>query len=132
MRNKISACCVLKGKPEERRNIKEMVLKGIRLAEVDCLCLYEDREELHCCSRTVFILVKTGKVRVVLCTLRLCEDRKELRAVVDCLHLNEERKQLQAVVMDCPHLDEGKRGKNCGQLWTVFVLMKKNNSCRLL
>jgi hypothetical protein len=29
MRNKIIACCVLRGKPEERRNIMKIVLKGI-------------------------------------------------------------------------------------------------------
>jgi hypothetical protein len=42
-----------------------------------------------------------GKDRKDLCTLHLCEDRKELRAVVDCLHLNEEKHQLQAVDVDC-------------------------------
>jgi hypothetical protein len=69
------------------------------LAEVDLL--YEDRKHLRCCNWTVFILVKTGKIREILWTLYLCEDREELRAVVDCLHLNEEKQQLRAVVMDC-------------------------------
>lgn len=71
------------------------------MAEVDRLFLYEDKEQLRCCSGTVFVWVKTGKIRVVLWTLILCEDREELRAVVDWLHFNEENQQLQAVVMDC-------------------------------
>lgn len=106
VRNKIIACCVLRENSEEKRNIMKMVLKGISLAEVDRLFLCEDREQLRCCSGTVVILVKTGKIRVVLWNLLLCEDREELRAVVDSLHLNEEKQQLQAVVMDCLRLNE--------------------------
>jgi hypothetical protein len=115
LRNKVIACCVLRGKPEEKRSNMKMVLKGISLAEVDRLFLYEQREQLRCCSGTVFILAKTGKIRVVLWTLHLCEDREELPAVVDCL-LNEEKQQLQAVVIDCLRLDEERE-----ELWAVVM-----------
>ena len=113
VRNKIITGCVLRGNPEERRNIMKMVLKGMSFVEVNRLFLYEGKEQLRCCSGTVFILVKTGKIRVVLWTLNLREDREELRAVVDCLHLNEENQQLRAFV-DCLHLNE--KINSCGLL----------------